>query len=135
MYNTSSVVYGLKHQVFIFASSAIYCASLSFVLLGFRFLKPLSPFSLVSVPRSAHVQARCLVAQTGDTERHRFFVGTNSVREKNEVCSQNRSARLIFATLPTFLRVGFLDSRFGFTALFFLPMLSLPLCVCTDSLD
>ena len=47
-------------------------------------------------------QARSMVPQQGDKERHRFFVGTNSVREKNEVCVASQVYSMPNFLLPYF---------------------------------
>ena len=74
MYNSNSVVYGLKHQVKSPRSS------------GVPGLHAGSRRSLICTHPLTHIpQARSLVAQLSETDRHRFFVGTNSVREPNEV--------------------------------------------------
>lgn len=50
-------------------------------------VKPIKIFKMFSSSafHGLKYQGRCLAAQLGETERHRFFVGTHNVRENNEV--------------------------------------------------
>ena len=82
MYSGSAAVYGAKHQVRQPAKGRECMQAQARVHAGAYYTDTLCP-SLSS--RDATAQTRCLAAVLGDQERHRFLVGSSSLRDANEV--------------------------------------------------
>lgn len=69
MFASTSAIFGLKYQV---------------SKLGLSFGDPVASVFTTSLKYFA-IQSRAVAAQLGETEKHRFLVGTSTLRESNEV--------------------------------------------------